>query len=35
LLAETFPKGGDSRLHIVVANETDLAVVEAIVRRMT
>jgi O-acetyl-ADP-ribose deacetylase (regulator of RNase III) len=34
LLAETFPKGGDSRLHIVVTSESDLAVVEAIVRRM-
>jgi O-acetyl-ADP-ribose deacetylase (regulator of RNase III) len=35
LLAETFPKGGDGRLHIVVTSEADLAAVEAIVRRMT
>ena len=34
LLAETFPKGGDSRLHIVVASEADSSVVETIVRRM-
>ncbi len=34
LLAETFPRGGVSRLHIVVTSESDLAVVEAIVRRM-
>jgi O-acetyl-ADP-ribose deacetylase (regulator of RNase III) len=35
LLAETFPRGGDSRLTIVVSSESDLAVVEAIIRRMT
>ncbi len=34
LLAETFPKGGDSRLHIVVDSEADSSVVETIVRRM-
>jgi O-acetyl-ADP-ribose deacetylase (regulator of RNase III) len=33
LLVETFPKDGDSRLHIIVANEADQAVVEAAVRR--
>jgi len=34
LLAETFPKGSESRLHIVVSSESDLAVVEAIIRGM-
>ena len=34
LLAETFPKGSESRLHIVVSSESDLAIVEAIVRGM-
>jgi O-acetyl-ADP-ribose deacetylase len=33
LLAETFPRGGDNRLSIIVASEADRAVVEAIVRR--
>ncbi|HEY8257146.1 MAG TPA: macro domain-containing protein [Gemmatimonadales bacterium] len=35
LLVETFPKGGESRLQIVVTREADLAAVEAIVRRTT
>jgi O-acetyl-ADP-ribose deacetylase (regulator of RNase III) len=35
LLAETFPKGGESRLSIVVTSHADLAAVEAIVRRTT
>lgn len=35
LLAETFPKGGESRLHIVVTSGADLATVESIVRRTT
>lgn len=35
LLAETFPRGGESCLHIVVSSESDLAVVEAIVRGTT
>jgi O-acetyl-ADP-ribose deacetylase (regulator of RNase III) len=34
LLAETFPKGGECRLHIVVTSESDSAEVETIVRRM-
>ncbi len=34
LLAETFPRDGQTRLRIVVETQADLAVVEAIVRRM-
>lgn len=34
LLAETFPKDGESRLHIVVESDADLTAVETIVRRM-
>ncbi len=33
LLAETFPMDGESRLHIIVGTDADLAVVEAAVRR--